>query len=1341
MVSPQPVIRVSALSATNENMLVTPVEKLQLTTSKAIRPTVEVLELTADGTSTPLTPDVSDDATASFFSSNGETLLPCNTRCSTGPATQEWIPPWLRKNRLIPFAACCVIFAASLEALRIEVSRQHGLTADHTHQNTVRAVRYTPTICIVVLSLVWKGVASDSKKITPWSDMSLKWSKGSRSIFLDYITASEALSIFSAARHRHWAVLVGLAVGFLWGALVAMANSLTFVDFSVSSSKPAAFHKTTVLNFTGTLENADNHSLPIPYSYLGQQPYAAVAAQAMPNGRTASWTKDGYVFESFTNVSASPESATFHATVQAFHPAFNCHPVVNITGKNNDENARFTAGVGSQPELNCSAELQQTLEYFPRFSAPQVFGWLNVTSCDSADTDLRLISTFALARRPPRSGTQYDPTSFTPISVMCSPAFTIQDAEVSVNRSTDEIFDYRLFSSTARAIDIQTSLSAIYIYLSNPVDGRVQGAYTNRVHSGIQRGTGSAILPDTEVDYFDVEPIATLRNVTAAATWLAKEYHLDPFSNLLTGNQAIFRVNSYLRDPGLYSTAVSQLSTTIMAEVVSFLARRTPAEPQNIGGTIWTDEPRLFLRMTSLRVLQIALLLIAGACVLQMTIIRPRTSLQEDPGCIALTALVVAASSEHLENTFAESALSSEESMQYFLAWLLWRLQTGVHDSTTLNTKARNRSVSFNCPQDSQHTGFHPLALRLWARWGVLLAMMATMIALATLMQYSLIHHGLCGNTRIASYGFASVPTIVLLVLGYACSGIDGSVRTMGPYWSLWKGSSSKRQPLLFILQDTPSIWVPIRAIRKGLGLSVLLTSFAVLLIPVIKIVAAGLYRVQLNNATTNVRALMDTSIVDSLEHVFNNSKGLTFDTEAAVVTASEFTEWAMIPKFNIPVQLGILSNLVFSNLTDIDDLQIEGADLSTAEVSLNVPAISVDVSCTPASMIPMLRGYAPCRKTGDMTWDFEFYCDAACKQILHPGRSPLRIPEGNSRSTCYKPSNRFIGSTNIDLHHDYKVLLADFSPIQHWVGNRTALPPDWLLGPDIFNVSLPTIRAASCHTTLTRITVNATFARKSPAHWSPISFDASTIARGQPYPNPPLWMTPPASESAFARGGSADASPDRPGALDSPTLRPTRGASSSFFELLASYAEYELGSLSAVLDEGAFVRATQGVLAAYATNMLTQLRPFARNASGAVASKAVGTAAVRRARVVQDWTSTVATEVLLGVMVACFLVVAVRAPGGAVLPRNPGSIAAKASLLARSELVGRLRREGVGRVGESRVWEEEAALGWWRVRRAGDVEGKGGGEDGAVGLRWGIDVGEPVSKSGWDCPPGEVGA
>lgn len=44
----------------------TPLEKLQITTSKAIRPTVEALELTADGTFTPLTPDASDDATACF---------------------------------------------------------------------------------------------------------------------------------------------------------------------------------------------------------------------------------------------------------------------------------------------------------------------------------------------------------------------------------------------------------------------------------------------------------------------------------------------------------------------------------------------------------------------------------------------------------------------------------------------------------------------------------------------------------------------------------------------------------------------------------------------------------------------------------------------------------------------------------------------------------------------------------------------------------------------------------------------------------------------------------------------------------------------------------------------------------------------------------------------------------------------------------------------------------------------------------------------------------------------------------------------------------------------------
>lgn len=75
--------------------------------------------------------------------------------------------------------------------------------------------------------------------------------------------------------------------------------------------------------------------------------------------------------------------------------------------------------------------------------------------------------------------------------------------------------------------------------------------------------------------------------------------------------------------------------------------------------------------------------------------------------------------------------------------------------------------------------------------------------------------------------------------------------------------------------------------------------------------------------------------------------------------------------------------------------------------------------------------------------------------------------------------------------------------------------------------------------------------------------------------------------------------------------------------------------------------------------------------------------------------------------MLLCLLWIFIRFPSKAILPKCPGSIAARLSFVAGSRLVERLRNEGVIIISDTDIWEEEASLGWW-WREEGEGEGEG---------------------------------
>ncbi|KAL9113465.1 MAG: hypothetical protein Q9227_002506 [Pyrenula ochraceoflavens] len=1283
---------------------------------------------------------------------------------SNSAGFQEWVPTWLRKSRALPIAVSCLIFVVALELFDVVVKRNHGLLADAKHGRAVNAARYLPTLGVVYLGFAWKALSNDVKSITPWSTIRKTWAKTEQSMSLDYITSLEIVSVISALRMGHWAVFFGLCIGFLCGGLAVFSNSLVYINLFAPTSEQAALVKLSQFDFDGTLVQP-NGSLPISYNLEASRPFAAVAAERLPNAHFAAFTKDRFAFESFANTQPLKENETIEAEVQAFKVDMNCRKIhYHTTG--DPDYPTLEADYNDLASLNCTIPIQQALDLH---GEKKIFGYINATSCTPSEDDIDIVINIGVAN-PKIFDSGKIKYNVTAIGLLCSPKFFMEPARVNVNSSNGEVLSYTLFSSSStKPVDIKTPSTALAIYLNNPVDGRTQEAYAT----------------DDIGFTHNQAPLAIAENVALAADNFMRQYSMDPFTSFLTGTQTNSSLEYYLADPHRFKSDVEHLGNSLLIQVVNFFARKNSSEA--IKGEIWTSGERLFIRQPSLRILQTILIVVSVMCVLQMTILRPRTALQESPESIASVAVILASSEPHVENLFAHEAVTTENQMKHNLNSRKWRQGTTTTGAAsfevTTSDKQQARFKPYFTPQCHRHNGYSPIALRIWAKLAIAAFLLILSITLAILLKISETRDGLCLYTRRTLDVLSFVPTVMLVLLGYTVSGVGTAVRAMAPYKSLL--SASKKRPLLLGLYGTPALWSFLKLSEARIGFSIMGSSLTILLIPALKIVAASLYGIVLVRKSSNAAVLVDKSLLANLEATYRE---VDPSFSIGVQSASQFAEWSMIPSFNVPQRSGILDHLVFSNATQANP-ENEDIDIAGSDLTLNIPAIAVDVDCITVPLDFNASFEAP--EYGGPYWTYRpVYVTDVCREKLHlrettcEGSSEIgmiitspdlsRLSANSLSSESLKAghaptnSNRFQGTTFYSCEKQYQVFLADFSSIQRTITNLQPLNKSgssFLVRPGIFNVSTPRINAVACTSKLNEVTVNTTFAQLAGSPhsnsttkaqrlpWSPVRYDPPSIRHTKTYEpsNIPFWIAPLAKHKADDGYDQYDSSTDEPGMMDSNTLRPTRGSSTSIFELLATYGEYKNSNTTTLLDPDTFAATVKAVYVAYTTQILTELRPFAsRNLSANTTQVLPGAITYFKQRVKQDKTSTIALEVLFLIISICLVWIFIRFPHQHILPKSPGSIGARASLLAHSRLVDRLRGKGITRVADApEIWDEQAALGWWKIALSANYLGCDGDDDNNVEdyteprtnvMRWGIDVGADVVRSDWNHPPSAAG-
>lgn len=234
-------------------------------------------------------------------------------------------------------------------------------------------------------------------------------------------------------------------------------------------------------------------------------------------------------------------------------------------------------------------------------------------------------------------------------------------------------------------------------------------------------------------------------------------------------------------------------------------------------------------------------------------------------------------------------------------------------------------------------------------------------------------------------------------------------------------------------------------------------------------------------------------------------------------------------------------------------------------------------------------------------------------------------------------------------------------------------------------------------------------------------------------------------------------------GALKGPSI----ADGSLGWKFITNYQRFQVGNLTGLLDPEQLKAAVETMIPAFCAqqinlmrgyvqppghaiphNLLSRnpysqtgsMRPFLRPEKygippGFQAVNFSGTFSCLEERIRQEKGPTIALLVLLTVVLACAVIACFTTPLKAVLPREPSSIAAQASMLTGSELVRRLREEEVHSVKDTRIWDQRFGLGWWIVRNKENDPFDSDGTDrremrGSVRMRWGIDVGTPDCKA-----------
>lgn len=820
--------------------------------------------------------------------------------------------------------------------------------------------------------------------------------------------------------------------------------------------------------------------------------------------------------------------------------------------------------------------------------------------------------------------------------------------------------------------------------ICRPKYGIYQAAITVNVNNSVVAAPMVSIEPDAQPSM--LPNVSATDLATALGSSLAAVYNDMDFPDYLLKVHARLTQEEILSNGTLLAESVQETFPKVAAQIVDMYL--TISAQQRISGYAIEMENRLIVRSTGFVSLEV-LFICMTACTIWVMRKRPGNAVSRDPGSVIGMATILARSPQLCKALQGTGSLS------------LHTLRERIHEKR-FNTSIQGGfgiSESYqNDPDPNSPTHLLPLGTPsrkiIWYRpfsvksAGKVLAVMAPVVVLAALeavLQMSQAHAGLADipHNRYVHYSFTLLPTAILVGIGMMFAALDFSARIFHPFHLMRRGNAywSAISSDLLGKVGLHCFWDALRQQNIALANA----SLCIILSPFLTIVASGLFFTVTMPQRYDIRLSQIDSVSEKPWYSYLNSD-MSDNQEAFTIANLIFFDNSSEPLFTY-------NDLAFPRVEFLSPTNKTFSDhFGNSQVSARLPALRARTNCT----------FLPDDMILDTTYD----------KFTHQGSNLSVMFEAQAPEGC--GWGQYSTSNNESVVFDITVLKDRFFGIWRTtldgLVNRPWCPITWAIFGQAGDRQATSVTAMHCRPYMERVDTDVTFNAKD------FSFDPT---------KPPV---PDESTAVYIQNISWSQTetnifvPSSEDADPSP-LSITMGAAvvdGLFAAVLAGRDGVPGQDLLGLANRDRLRAAVQRVYGRTFAQIFNTHRETAPPDAPALPA---ALEVPYRVRLKQSAVSTRILEGLLGVIALSAVLTFATLDTRRVLPKNPCSIAAMASLLAGADMLQKdVIPEGTeymsGReMKEKGVFEGYLfTMGWWSNGRFGIDIGKAEPEQPAEG-------------------------
>lgn len=1031
----------------------------------------------------------------------------------------SWLPYSLRSFSLAALVAVLSINILALELVYWKLRTMQNL--DYSNKPAVHAIQYIPTVVAIIIGFAWKGLSSDLGLTTPWAAISGRWAKASDSILLNYADSLDIASFWQSLKHQHWTLCFVLACGFLSGAMVPLANSLTELDLFASVNETKLFAAADRFNFNG--------SLGVPAGWQSAQVwlnYLAVTTQAAK----LPWLTDNYTYSAWNTTGY--EEFLLEATVDSFSTSLNCTPI-SYNGTYFQAGQNSSLVLENQGDSNCSLPISQSVLWpsnsstillyskngtTGNFNVPP-FTWLNITTCNAPD-DYRILATSMVVDVPNNLTSPYhsngtynfynstnvwssDKVNIRTSAFICSPSYWLTPASITINGTTG-LIGTGPFLQSEEAVELPNvgvGLDVIQAEMNDPSDAVSQLVFD----AAATNDWSTQVLPNS-YNWTQFSQLQVMQRYAWIYLWYVSQYYpigtppVDPFFRNLISINNVTAWNVY-NNQSMLKSYVENSFAQFLPTLVNVAARVPDNSP--VHGHIIISVPRLFIRRQVLNALEVILGILA-LVTSSLLIFRPRTLLSRHPGTLQHISQLLANSPEadqffegmgscgenvlrrRLKNISCRLIYSSNQEVQLELSRNYATKKSPDEASIELNNRASNLSqISKSSLLDSTEptdidlgasTRHRPLVLRIGSRIAILIAVAAIGIAAGIVLHYSRTRGGFPTlSTRISAWDL--VPSIILVVLGYSIQSMEYAVLSLGTYSQLASNSIRSGRAMArrhvqdasrMLLENWVFDWTAI-----SIPCFVLLLAF-----PVLKIASGKLFYQTIGSSELPATFPVNIDQVQRLNSLTQYLSSTVAGSYTSFVSQQlSFDNTISRPIYYYMDRIGSLNFPVIDY--NITSLLQSGPQTSENDLLLaRMVALNTSITCSASEAGDIGLVATSCNKSTGYTFRYE--CTSSrCTSQFGRAFSTINVTTTITPNMTTNTPLYFTETYPSTTDDSLVVLIADFSPLQQSGLNLSSIScNNKTLGTETLGKFMPTIRAINCTRNINLVNVNVTFAR-----------------------------------------------------------------------------------------------------------------------------------------------------------------------------------------------------------------------------------------------------------------------